>query len=1398
MTINQLIGIIDLPSKHIQKTSTKKAFYRDEVVSGSLGKGCLHINFGRSLRLVNFQDLIRLIESCSLHNIAIEGFGESKIFDLLVNSIDISRDGGNHVSNGKNLFGKPYSSTVYSLSKVFDNDDTKSNPQNKHEKQIQSAMLEAMIFKDFDMNNVDNRNGETIIFDLIRNNDVLNFHLILQKYVKDKKQKLMLNYHNNRGMSPLYVAIRQFIKLQQNKSNLMVNDEEKQMNNNNGNENENIYRALITNDIENADVNFPAFNRSGVARSILGYVLLRKQWQLAQELINKGAILNSNEMSILVELYCNVAYSGANDVSEAFNTLQKCVSKSGINLTHLCDSDGNNPIHRVFGKIENETNGHGGALNRLINVCPEWILMANKHKKLPVEYGFRLVYLKREATAGSAIDFKMVEILDDMMVHLATKSSDLYTNLVEYRLNEYKRCIFHLRMICLLEATTKNGVGEPTRLIKLLQIFKQAIGNVSIGWEGVFWRMRNSQVKIDSKMVNTFMKHHFGYDLKIEPNTNQNTNQFAGNFTKVTVNEIDVSQTVEYESKYDNVDDDAYDDDSADLMDDVDNEHEDNLDIKESKDRDENDIGDTAQKSSDAVVDLDLTELEEYDEQKEKEKQPLTWIEWIYIFSVESLSCADIITDMFILSQLLVKHLWWSIFSIIFIIAPYLVSYTAMGTILQKKSSVMAVIAMTPLCILYFLVLDIVFMIYAIISSLIFLLTLSKVNIGDWMEIQFFRKWLGISRMELVGYRRLRTLAQLLFETFPSIFLQIRMLHVLNAENDSASDGNVDISYQSLYFSLLFATLHIVMEGGILYLDSKACLLDMVEYAIVCLNARQSWIPFANILEMGGYSRNFNNSNKSIINPNKTSKLNKYRVLDFEKITSNLCCVKYKLDFEFSKSSWQILIKYINNIKSFSPNIVAINSSWNSHSNIINGKHGINTGDLSVDNLLAPLLSVCINTENGMWNKIADTLSSYNKELNIVPHVMQLKFGRQCCKNIDLFDLYLLFQVASNKVLIDCGDIDWVRCIKLTRIQYRDHQLHDILNRIVVYLIKIGGFSSIEHFMNALVLVFPTVDSVNKDQKTIELFHMHGRNVFDVFNSLKNDLLLNSKYNLYPLQQCYKQGIKFGMNCTESNILYFIVYQLIKHQLQFESQLDNNINYSCISGQYIYTAMLLLWYTQGTITNHNCYECNRGWINHLIQFELDHRSRLAEFDQQHGINIDVNHNENNIEKNSRLRSKLTDRINRLVEKYLPKTINVILEPSISETKLAYIPIETACTSITEKMNHLVAEYLYSKAYACTFIAVARESGIFSERLCKELKEKIGNNSCMVKCNSANDIDRIVQMGQIMENGILQQFAPNLIEYHYKVQKHQTVLKPKSTIQNATSFELRFEDFIQVC
>ena len=123
------------------------------------------------------------------------------------------------------------------------------------------------------------------------------------------------------------------------------------------------------------------------------------------------------------------------------------------------------------------------------------------------------------------------------------------------------------------------------------------------------------------------------------------------------------------------------------------------------------------------------------------DKKPLAWIELVYILCVESLSCADLITDFIILEQLIrEEHPWWSTFSVIFMISPYLVSYTAMGSMLQAKSHKLSLIVMTPLCLIYFMILDVVFLFMHCFHHVYFYFHLEILTLLiGWKDISFIQ-----------------------------------------------------------------------------------------------------------------------------------------------------------------------------------------------------------------------------------------------------------------------------------------------------------------------------------------------------------------------------------------------------------------------------------------------------------------------------------------------------------------------------------------------------------------------------------------------------------------------------------------------------------------------------------
>eukprot|EP01084_Bolivina_argentea_P061351 112115_1 len=97
-----------------------------------------------------------------------------------------------------------------------------------------------------------------------------------------------------------------------------------------------------------------------------------------------------------------------------------------------------------------------------------------------------------------------------------------------------------------------------------------------------------------------------------------------------------------------------------------------------------------------------------------------------------------------------------------------------------------------------------------------------------------------MNKTQIVGYRRLRTLSQLFFETMPQILLQLRIL--LDDNNRFKIDVN------TLLWSIGLAVAHLFLEGGIIYLDKSAFKMSFMEYALECLGGRVQWFPYKHLI----------------------------------------------------------------------------------------------------------------------------------------------------------------------------------------------------------------------------------------------------------------------------------------------------------------------------------------------------------------------------------------------------------------------------------------------------------------------------------------------------------------------------------------------------------------------
>ena len=99
----------------------------------------------------------------------------------------------------------------------------------------------------------------------------------------------------------------------------------------------------------------------------------------------------------------------------------------------------------------------------------------------------------------------------------------------------------------------------------------------------------------------------------------------------------------------------------------------------------------------------------------------------------------------------------------------------------------------------------------------------------------------------------MRTISQLIFETLPQIFLQVRiLLYFRDAIGGSAvldDDVFVETGILTIIISILFAITHGVLEFTALYIEAKVFNQYFLEYFVVGFNGQLMWAPRANLIK---------------------------------------------------------------------------------------------------------------------------------------------------------------------------------------------------------------------------------------------------------------------------------------------------------------------------------------------------------------------------------------------------------------------------------------------------------------------------------------------------------------------------------------------------------------------
>ena len=106
------------------------------------------------------------------------------------------------------------------------------------------------------------------------------------------------------------------------------------------------------------------------------------------------------------------------------------------------------------------------------------------------------------------------------------------------------------------------------------------------------------------------------------------------------------------------------------------------------------------------------------------------WLSRVSMVILEFLAGADFVSDILILRLLIIgaQHPFWTAITIISIIGPYLISYSALGALFQRKKTlftsstakqIISYLYVTPFSFVYLVLIDVLFIVFTLISVFI-------------------------------------------------------------------------------------------------------------------------------------------------------------------------------------------------------------------------------------------------------------------------------------------------------------------------------------------------------------------------------------------------------------------------------------------------------------------------------------------------------------------------------------------------------------------------------------------------------------------------------------------------------------------------------------------------------
>ena len=157
---------------------------------------------------------------------------------------------------------------------------------------------------------------------------------------------------------------------------------------------------------------------------------------------------------------------------------------------------------------------------------------------------------------------------------------------------------------------------------------------------------------------------------------------------------------------------------------------------------------------------------------------------------------------------------------------------------------------------------------------------------------------------EVVGFRRMRTITQMIFESVIQLGVQIHMLIYVSLYVVDEDKADFEVNMTSILISVALAVAHILLEYVLLSYEAKACMTNVSNYAIACFNGKFGWVPFANDLT----------TIAELVDKDSIDEWKCRMLLDFDDIRYSNLFVDCKVPFSFSDAGVSTLCLRVDDL----------------------------------------------------------------------------------------------------------------------------------------------------------------------------------------------------------------------------------------------------------------------------------------------------------------------------------------------------------------------------------------------------------------------------------------------------------------------------------------------------